>query len=89
MKKQIKRLAALLLACCLTGCSAGTPQSGEEKIPAPGAELLPTGIYEMTKTDLLEEIQPTGNSCLSGNVLYYSLSKSEDDFLTLTCMPGI
>ena len=57
------------------------PSIHSEKIPVPGAELLPTGTYEMTKTDLLEEIQPTGNSCLSGNVLYYSLSKSEDDFL--------
>ncbi len=84
MKQMTKRLLALLLACCLAGCSTGPgpgPGPSEaETLPVPGAELLPTGSYEITEKSLEPGTQPHGNGCLSGNVFYYSLDKPRGDF---------
>lgn len=86
MKKTIKRLAAMLLACCLAGCSAGQGREKEEVTPVPGAELVPAGSYDRKELELPGEMQPDGASCISGNVFYYSaLQLGEDSVQTLLC----
>lgn len=72
MKKTKKRLLALCLACCLTGCAAGEKPAQEQTPAVPGAELVPAGSYEITETAMEKGVLPRGAGCLSGTVFYYS-----------------
>jgi len=72
VKKMKKRLLALLLACCLSGCTAEEKPDRQQTAAVPGAELVPVGTYEITETALEQGVLPSGAGCLSGTVFYYS-----------------
>jgi len=75
MKHKTKRLLALLLACCLAGCTA-EPAPGPAETPVvPAPDLLPAAAYNVRSFPLEEVAQPRGDSCLSDSVLFFTAER--------------